>query len=170
MKKIDYNIMLIGFMGSGKSAVSNELKNKLGMEELDMDKYIEEKEGRTINDMFEKDGEEYFRDRETEAVLDFIGKTGLVVSCGGGAVLREKNVELMKRQGKIILLTATPQTTYDRIKYSTHRPILNGNMNVEFIEELMKKRADIYKAAADIEIATDNKTIEAVCDEIISQL
>lgn len=170
MKKLDYNIMLIGFMGSGKSAVSNELKKKLNIEEIDMDKYIEDKEGRTINDMFEKDGEEYFRDRETEAIEDFIGKSGIVVSCGGGAVLRDRNVEIMKQQGKIILLTATPQTIYERVKYSTHRPILNGNMNVEFIEELMKKRADIYKEAADIEIVTDNKTIEAVCHEIISRL
>lgn len=170
MKTVDYNVLLIGFMGSGKSTVSAGLSKLLHMEEIDMDQYIEEKEGRTIKEMFEKDGEEYFRNRETEAVYDFKTKKGAIISCGGGAVLRQENVDAMKEQGKIVLLTATPETTFERVKSSTVRPILNGNMNVGFIEQLMQKRADKYKAAADITIATDDKDVIEICNEIIALL
>ncbi len=170
MKAVDYNVLLIGFMGSGKSTVSSELSKLLRMEEIDMDQYIEDKEGRTIKEMFEKDGEEYFRNRETQAVNDFKSKKGVIVSCGGGAVLRQENVEAMKAQGKIILLTASPETTLERVKDTTARPILNGNMNVEFIQQLMGKRADKYKNAADITIMTDNKNVDEICNEIIALL
>lgn len=170
MKTVDYNVLLIGFMGSGKSTVSSQLSKMLDMEEIDMDQYIEEKEGRTIKDMFEKDGEDYFRTRETGAVYDLKNKKGVIISCGGGAVLRQENVDAMKEQGKIVLLSATPETTLERVKNSTARPILNGNMNVEFIEQLMQKRADIYKAAADITITTDNKDVIEICNEIIALL
>jgi shikimate kinase len=170
MKTVDYNVLLIGFMGSGKSTVSSELSKQLNMEEIDMDQYIEAKEGRTIKEMFEKDGEEYFRNCETQAINDFKSKKGVIVSCGGGAVLRQENVDAMKAQGKVILLTASPETTLERVKDSKVRPILNGNMNVEFIWELMEKRADKYKNAADITIATDNKNIDEICNEIIALL
>lgn len=170
MKTVDYNVLLIGFMGSGKSTVSSKLSELLNMEEIDMDQYIEEKEGRTIKEMFEKDGEEYFRNCETQAVNDFKSKKSVIVSCGGGAVLRQENVEAMKEQGKIVLLTASPETTLDRVKDTTARPILNGNMNVEFIQQLMEKRADKYKNAADITITTDDKDIDEICNEIIALL
>jgi shikimate kinase len=170
MKIIDYNILLIGFMGSGKSTVSNELSKLLNMREIDMDQYIEEKEGQTIKEMFEKEGEEYFRDRETQAIYDLKEQKGIIISCGGGAVLRPENVKVMKQQGKIILLTATPETILERVKNNTHRPILNGNMNVEFIQALMDKRADKYKMAADITIRTDHKTVKEICNELIEAL
>ena len=87
-----------------------------------------------------------------------------------GIVLRDENIDLMKKQGKIVLLTASPQTIYERVKSSTERPILNNNMNVEFISSLMKKREEKYLKTADIIINTDDKNIKEVSDEIIKNL
>lgn len=93
----------------------------------------------------------------------------MVVSCGGGLVLREENVRLMKKMGTIVLLTASPQTIYERVKNSTKRPILNGNMNLAYITELMEKRRSYYEQAADTVISTDDKTAEAICGEILEK-
>ena len=93
-----------------------------------------------------------------------------MVSCGGGAVLRDENAKLMKENGMIVLLTATPETIYERVKNSTDRPILNGNMNVEYISSLMDKRKDRYLAVADYAVATDGKSVKEICAEIIAKM
>ena len=93
-----------------------------------------------------------------------------VISCGGGAALREENVAEMKKNGRVVLLTASPQTIYERVKDSTDRPILNGNNNIEFITELMEKRREKYEKAADIVIYTDGKTVLQICEELIAKL
>lgn len=162
--------MLIGFMGAGKTTVSRELSRITGMEEIDMDAYIVEKEGMAISDMFAQFGEEYFREKETESLIEIMKQTNRIVSCGGGVVVKEKNVEHMKNGGVVVLLTATPETTLARVKNSTDRPILNGNMNVEFISQLMDKRKERYLAVADIIVATDNKTIPEICREIMDKI
>lgn len=167
MKK---NILLIGFMGTGKSTVSRGLRKSTGMPEIDMDKYIVDKENMSIADMFEKHGEEYFRKIETECLKEILENDGVIVSCGGGVVVKEENVTYMKDKGKIVLLTATPETVYERVKNSTDRPILNGNMNVEYIAELMEKRKERYLAVADIIIKTDGRKIEDIVEEIISKI
>ena len=137
------NIMLIGFMGTGKSTISAFLSSELGLPEVDMDARIAENAGMSIPDIFEKHGENYFRDLETKTLIEVSDCNQAIVSCGGGIVLRDENVEYMKANGKIVLLTATPQTVYNRVKDSKNRPILNGNMNVEYIEQLMAKRRDL---------------------------
>lgn len=164
------NIMLIGFMGAGKTTVSRELSRMTGKEELDMDAYIVEKEGMSIADMFEKYGEEYFRKKETESLIEIMEKKGLIVSCGGGVVVKDENVEHMKKDGVIVLLTATPETTLSRVKDSTDRPILNGNMNIEFITNLMNKRKDRYLSVADVIVVTDNKMVSEICKEIMDKI
>ena len=93
-----------------------------------------------------------------------------IISCGGGAALRAENVVEMKKNGRVILLTASPEIIFDRVKDSDDRPILNGNKNVEFIADLMEKRREKYEAAADIVIQTDHKTVLQICEEIISRL
>lgn len=163
------NIYLIGFMGAGKTTVSNMLTSITGRKEIDADAYIVKKEGKTINDIFAEKGETYFREIETKYLKEISEEKNMIVSCGGGAVLKDENVEIMKKTGKIVLLTATPQTTYERVKDSTDRPILNGNMNIEYIEELMNRRKDRYLAVADEKIATDEKDVEQICDEIIKR-
>ena len=157
-------------MGVGKTTVSDYLSMILNRSKIEIDKYIEEKENMTISQIFEKYGEEYFRNCETDVLKELNQKNNKIISCGGGIVLREENIELMKKQGQIILLTASPKTIYERVKDSKERPILNNNMNVEFISSLMKKRDEKYLKAADIIINTDNKDIKEVSEEIIKKI
>ena len=134
------HIYLIGFMGTGKTTISHKLRELTGAKEIDMDAWIVEKNALSINEMFEKYSETYFRDRETDAVCEIAKSAPAIVSCGGGAVLRQENTQMMKESGRIVLLTATPETVYQRVKNSTDRPLLNGHMNVEYIASLMEKR------------------------------
>ena len=161
------HIYLIGFMGTGKTTISHKLQQLTQAEEIDMDAWIVEKNGMSINDMFEKYGEIYFRDRETDALYEIAGYAPAIVSCGGGAVLRDENTQMMKKTGKIVLLTATPETIYERVKDSTDRPLLNGNMNVEHIASLMEKRRELYANACDLQVATDGKTPDEIAEEIL---
>ena len=164
------NIAFIGFMGSGKSTISKEVANKLNTTLIDVDDYIVEKNQMKITDMFDKYGEDYFRDKETEAIRDISKESGIIISCGGGSVLRDENVKLLKENGTIVLLKATPETIYERVKDSTSRPILNGNMNVEFIAGLMEKRRERYESVTDVEIITDNKSVDEIIDEIMQKV
>ena len=170
MSEIERNIFLIGFMGAGKSTIARELAKELKTERVEMDQMIVEQQKMPISEIFDQFGEEHFRDIETALVKELKNKKGVVVSCGGGAVLRDENAKLMKENGMIVLLTATPETIYERVKNSTDRPILNGNMNVEYISSLMDKRKDRYLAVADYAVATDGKSVKEICAEIIAIL
>ena len=160
------NIFLIGFMGCGKSTMARFLSRDLDVELVEMDETIEAETGMTINEIFEKYGEKHFRDLESQLILRIAEKGGAVVSCGGGAILRQENVENMKKNGQIIYLSATPETIYTRVRNSTNRPLLNGNMNVEYISSLMEKRLPLYENAADITIYVDGKEKQEVVEEI----
>lgn len=164
------NILLIGFMGTGKTSVSRQLRKATNLPEIDMDKYIVDREKKSIAEIFDKYGEDYFRELETECLKEILENKGLIVSCGGGVVVKDENVSYMKNKGKIVLLTATPETVYERVKHSTDRPILNNNMNVKFIAELMEKRKERYLAVADIIIETDDKSLEDIVKEILDKI
>ena len=164
------NIALIGFMGAGKSTVSHCLKDMLALEEVETDAMIVEAEKMAITDIFAKYGEPYFRNCESNAIIELQNRRRVIISCGGGAVMRDENVENLKKSSRIVLLTATPETTLERVKDSDERPILNGHMSVEYIAELMEKRREKYEAAADIVIATDKKTVIEICEELIQKL
>lgn len=164
------NIFLIGFMGCGKSTIARHLAKQLDVSQVEMDELIETEQNMTITEIFEKYGEEHFRDIETGLISRLQAKNGVVVSCGGGAVLREKNREMMKQSGCIVWLTAKPETILARVKNSTNRPVLNGHMNVEYIKELMEKRRACYEDAADFVIATDGRDVADICEEILSKL
>lgn len=166
----DYNIFLIGFMGAGKSTIAGELKDKLEMERVEMDQMIVEKQGMSISEIFDEYGEVYFRNLESNTLIELQKRKQTIVSCGGGVVMRPENTEHMKKNGRVVLLTAKPETIYERVKDSTERPILNNNMNVEFISGLMEKRREKYEAAADVVVATDGKNATQICEEIISRL
>lgn len=169
MEKLTNHIFLIGFMGTGKSTIAGELSTRLGVKRLEMDQMIVDAQGMPISDIFEKYGEDHFRDIETRTLVELKGREPAIVSCGGGIVVRSENVDHMKASGRIVLLTAEPETVYERVKDSTDRPILNGNMNVEYIRGLMEKRREKYQAAADIVVATDGKSVQAICEEVLNR-
>lgn len=162
--------MLVGFMGVGKTTISAELSKTLHMQEIDMDSYIAEHEGMKISDIFSEYGEDYFRNAESDCLIEIQKRKGRVVSCGGGIVLRDENIRYMKDGGVVVLLTATPQTIYERVKDSNERPILNGNMNIEYITQLMEKRNDRYQTVADITVATDDREVKDIVEEIVGKL
>lgn len=163
------HIILIGFMGVGKSTISKELRKQSGRPEIDTDEWIVRREGKSISDIFAKEGEEYFRERETD-IIDELGKREpSIISCGGGMALRELNVRKLQAIGEIVLLTAKPQTIYERVRYSTDRPILNGNMNVSYIQGLMEKRNPFYEKAATVTVTTDQREAEDIAKEILEK-
>ena len=164
------NIVLIGFMGAGKSTISEFLKNSFAMEVIEMDQIIAEREGMTISDIFEVYGEQYFRNLETNLLIEMQSKTNVVISCGGGTPMRECNVVEMKKNGRVVLLTAKPETILNRVKDSHDRPLIENNKTVPFIADLMEKRREKYEAAADIIIETDGKDELQICEELILRL
>ncbi len=166
----DYNIVLIGFMGAGKSTVSEYLSTLFAMKYVEMDQVIAKREQMSIPDIFETYGEEYFRNRETELLIELQSERNVVISCGGGAAMRERNVAEMKKNGRVVLLTASPEVIYGRVKDTEDRPVLKGRKNVEGISELMEQRRGKYEAAADIVIRTDRKSVLEICEELIERL
>ena len=164
------NVFLIGFMGTGKSTVAAYLREKHGYQLVEMDAMIESRAGMTITQIFERYGEAYFRDLETELVKEIGVSEKQVVSCGGGVVLREENVRIMKQSGMVVMLTASPANILKRVSSDENRPILKGNKNVAFIEGLLEKRRERYEEAADVRVATDEKTIEQIGEEILEKV
>lgn len=169
-KLFDYNIVLIGFMGAGKSTISDYLSTMFDMDIVEMDQVIAEREEMSIPDIFATYGEEYFRDLETNLLKELQEESNLVISCGGGAALRACNVAEMKKNGRVVLLTASPEVILDRVKDSDDRPVLKGRKSIEGITELMEQRRERYEAAADIVIQTDHKSVQEICEELIQRL
>ena len=124
----------------------------------------------SISEIFDEFGEAYFRNLESNTLIELQKRKQTIVSCGGGVVMREENADHMKKNGRVVLLTAKPETIYERVKDSDERPILNGNMNVEYISGLMEKRKERYEAVADVTVATDGKNVTQICEEIIAKL
>lgn len=160
------HIFLIGFMGSGKTSVAKCLSSMLGLELAEMDQTIEKQQDMSISDIFSTYGEEHFRNLETKLLIELQEKEPMVISCGGGTPMREENIKEMKKSGKTILLTASPETIYMRVKDSHDRPLLEQNKTIPYIKELMDKRQPKYEQAADHIIETDQKNIEEICEEI----
>lgn len=164
------NIVLIGFMGVGKSRIAAYFQKKFKMKVIEMDELIEEREGMSISDIFKVHGEEYFRDLETALLIELQAQTNLVISCGGGTPLRERNVQEMRKKGVVIWLTAKPETIFERVKDNHARPLLEKNKTPEAIGELLKQREEKYKIAADYVIATDERYDYEICEEILHKL
>ena len=164
------NISLIGFMGTGKTTVSKALSKITSFKEIDVDAYIVENEGKAIRDIFKDRGEAYFRTLETNALQTISSKQGQIISCGGGAVLKDENVDILKKNGVIVLLTATPETIFDRVKDHTHRPILNNDMSLRHVKELMEQREPRYQSVANVKVNVDSNDRILTCYNIINYL
>ncbi len=163
------SIVLTGFMGSGKSSVAVRLCEILGYEMLDSDAEIEQMQSATINTIFKEQGEGAFRDMETEFVKELAeeNRKHIILSVGGGLPIKPENREYLKKIGTVVFLKAKPDTVYARVKGDKSRPLLKADDVLGKIKELQEARRDVYKAACDLEIDTDDKTIDQVANEII---
>ena len=162
------NIILIGFMACGKSSVGKRLSQALNMEFLDTDELIENKAGTTISDIFATQGEAAFRVMETECLKELLERNGetFVLSVGGGLPIREENRRLLKQIGTVVYLKVSPDTVFIRVRNDKTRPLLQTPNPRGRIMDLMSARKQFYEDAADIIIEADNKSFEAIMEEI----
>ena len=160
------NIVLVGFMGTGKTSVGQRLAQKLNRSYIDTDDVIERDNEMIIADIFREHGESYFRRLESDAVRKVSDLDNHVISTGGGVVLRQENLKMLKRNGMVFSLAATPEEIWKRVGHETHRPLLQGPQPLDRIRKMLAARAPFY-ARADCTIHTTGLSIEAVADQII---
>ena len=161
------NIILIGFMGCGKSSVGIRLSYQLRRTMIDTDKWIEQRQKKTIAHIFQESGEEAFRQMETECLKELIRTADRqIISVGGGLPMREENHELLKELGRVFYLKVTPETVYERVKNDTTRPLLQVEDPMERIRTLMEKRAPVYEACADVILEASDLTLEEITEKI----
>lgn len=161
-----FNIVLVGFMGSGKTSVGKRLSSLLEMDLIDTDLVIEERMGMTISEIFNTMGEMEFRKLEREIVIGLQGTKNSIISCGGGIVLDPENVGTLKEGGRIIWLNASPEEIYNRLLGDKSRPLLS-DLSLEDIRILWEKRLPLYEAASHIMVITDGKTVDEIAEEIL---
>lgn len=163
------NIILTGFMGSGKSTVGMRLAERLKMEFVDLDREIEKVTGMSVNQIFKRYGEIRFRSEENLMVEKLAKRDGLVIATGGGTVLREENMQILRNNGIIILLEASPEDIFARVsrKRGT-RPLLRKNLTIENIEAMLADRDPFYQQA-DHRINTSGKDLDTIVKEIMNQ-
>ncbi len=160
------NIYLVGFMGTGKTAVGRELAKKKKWRFVDLDELIELREGRTIPDIFSKKGEPYFRILEKRALKEVSREEKFVVACGGGVVINKENIKMMKESGIMICLKADPSVILKRTSRSVNRPLLNTDNPKGRIELLLKLRAPYY-AMANKCINTSRFSVKEIVEKIV---
>ncbi|MFA5688668.1 MAG: shikimate kinase [Kiritimatiellales bacterium] len=159
------NIILVGFMGTGKTATGKILAAKTGMPLVDMDSAIEKQQNRTISEIFATDGEAAFRQMERELVKELAARNGLIISTGGGIVLNSDNIVDFEKSGLTVCLTASAKTIFRRVSSNTTRPLLSGDKKVQ-IAELLEKRRPLYDAIR-YQIDADRLNAEERADAIL---
>jgi len=169
------NIVLIGFRSTGKTTVGRELARRLGRSFIDADTYLQEREGRTIAEVFADGGETLFRQLEREVIAELAGRDGLVLAAGGGAVLDPENVERLRGSGPVVRLTASLESILSRLaadeKTRSERPRLTTEKDLRReVERLLDEREPLYRRAADLTIDTEGKSIHEVADEVVDCL
>ncbi|MDF2926851.1 MAG: shikimate kinase [Paenibacillaceae bacterium] len=162
------NVVLVGFMGTGKTTVGREVAGQLGWAFADTDHYVEERAGRSIPQLFAEQGEASFRQLETQALQDLLRQEGQVVSTGGGAVLREENRRLMLQGGLVVALNASEPVIVERVRGDGNRPLLQGNVE-ERVRTLMETRRSAY-GFAPLQIDTDLLDVARIAELIIRRL
>ena len=150
------NIVLTGFMGTGKSTIGKLLAEELKKDFIDTDLFIERRYGKSIPQIFEEEGEERFRDLEVNVIKEIAKRKNAVISCGGGVVLNPVNVERLRKKGRIVLLTASLEDIMKRISEDRKRPLLRKYK----IETLLKLREPIYFSVADFIVNTTDVSVE----------
>lgn len=163
------NIVLCGFMGCGKSTVGKNIARKTGKKYIDMDRYIEQKAGMRVSEIFEKYGEQGFRDMEHKACVELSNERNAVIAAGGGALTFERNAEVFKGKDTIVLLDVPLDTIKYRLRNDTVRPLLQRPDKDEVMKNLYEQRLPLYKSAADITVegqSTPLATAFAVIDAV----
>lgn len=164
------NLVLIGYRGTGKSAVAEVLSRKLGRAAVSLDEEIVREAGMSVPEIVEKHGWPWFRDLESEIVERFALRDETILDTGGGVILRPKNTENLRRGGVLFWLKASVGVIVERIHESTERPSLTEDRSfLEEVEEVLSERLPLYRAAADREIDTDRLTVSGVADEIVRE-
>ena len=163
-------VFLVGPMGTGKSATGKNLSEKLDYDFCDTDKLIEKAERRKIKDIFEQNGEDYFRQKESKALNETKTLQNVVIATGGGIVEREENRLFLECEDKVIFLDSSPERQYERTKNSKKRPLLNDGDGLEILKKLYEKRIDFYEAVSKKKISMDNLNKEEILKKIINFL
>ena len=165
------SIILIGFMGSGKTTVGMRLSYKIRRPVEDLDKMIERREACTISELFATKGEEYFREKETELLRELVRKKRQgILSAGGGTPMRQQNRDLLKQLGTVVYLRVRPETVYGRLKWDKSRPLLQCKDPLSRIQELMESRAGAYESCADIIVDADELDLDEIQNRILRRL
>jgi len=163
------NLILIGYRGTGKSTVGKILAERLGRELVSTDAEIIRRVRLSVPDIVQRFGWDHFRDLESEVCRELAGKDELIIDSGGGAILRQQNVDCLKKNGVLIWLTATVRTIADRLGGDTQRPSLTGTKSfTEEVEEVLRERQPKYKAAANHMIETDGRSVIEVAEAILA--
>ncbi len=164
------NVVLVGLMGAGKSTVGRELVSYLGFSFIDTDDELERRMGVTIPVIFDVEGEDGFRLRETKVIADMPDQKNSVISTGGGVVLKSENREYLKSAGKIVYLSASADILYDRTKNSKKRPLLQKTDIKKTIEQLLSEREELYRNVADIIIESGKWSPKEMAKKIAERL
>ena len=165
------NIALIGFMGTGKTAVGKALAEKLGRSFVELDLLIEQRAGKSIPNIFQQDGESAFRELEIEVTEEVSRDKNLVIACGGGIVLNKINIERLRKSARMVYLTASPGVILKRVASEKgQRPLLEVDNPALAIGEMLSFRKSFYQRAADIKIDTSKLDINTVAEQIIGKL
>ena len=164
----DYtNIVLVGFMGTGKTRIGQDVAKRLGLRFVDMDDCIVERAGKPIPEIFADDGEPHFRSIERQVVIDLAGETGHVIATGGGVVLNPDNIRDFNEQGLVICLSATPEVILERVQHDTNRPLLNADDKMAKIRGILDTRQPLYDAIPN-KIDTSEMTVDDVVDRVVA--
>ncbi|GFE58284.1 shikimate kinase [Geobacter sp. AOG1] len=160
------NIILTGFMGTGKSSVGKELALRLNYRYIDLDALIVAEAGISINEIFVRSGEAVFRSLESKILVSLKGEEGIVLSTGGGAVIADENRHVLHTLGAVINLSASAEEILHRLQHEHDRPLLNDDKSLDRIRELISRREPFY-ADADFRIETSGRFIAQIVDEIL---
>lgn len=164
------SIVLIGMMGAGKSSVGRCLQRRTGLARLDTDEMVASKLGLSIPEIFSQHGEDRFREVETQVLVEFASAQAAIIVTGGGIVLRDENVPLLKGLGTVIWLEADEETLFERATRRGERPLLKTADPRGTFSQLLVERAPLYARAADIRVNTTNSTHEEVADRVLEDI
>ena len=164
------NLVLIGYRGTGKSTVGKVLATRLGRTVVSTDAEVVKRAGQPIPQIVDQHGWGHFRDLESDVCRELAARDGLVIDTGGGAILRQENVDALKQTGTLFWLTASVETITHRIGGDTQRPSVTGTKSfLDEIQQVLHERAPKYRAAADYLIATDGRSVVQITDEILAR-